>query len=258
MSLYAETMPDNKKRVALLYGPIVLAGQLGEKMPDPVYGTPVLLTDNYSVTNWAKPIANEPLVFQLEHVGKPMDVQLIPFYKTYSQYYNVYWDYFNNAEWLNRQAAYEVQKKHEQEIEERTIDIMRLGEMQPERDHHLTASENSYVDGALGKMGREARKNGFFAFDMKVRPGTMNILMCEYLGDDKNRTFDILIDGQKIAEENLNGGDTGKFFEKEYPIPNDLIKGKTIVIVRIQANDHSTAGRIFGCRILKSDKNNLN
>ncbi len=47
---------------------------------------------------------------------------------------------------------------------------MRLGEMQPERDHHLTASENSYTDGALGKMGREARKNGFFAFDMKVQP----------------------------------------------------------------------------------------
>ncbi len=82
--------------------------------------------------------------------------------------------------------------------------------------------------------------------------------MCEYLGDDKNRTFDIIVDGQKIAEENLKGGETGKFFEKEYPIPNELIKGKTIVTVRIQANDHSTAGRVFGCRILKGDKNNLN
>jgi uncharacterized protein len=254
MNLYAEGMPDNKKRVALLYGPVVLAGQLGEKMPDPVYGTPVLLTDNHTVADWARPIPNEPLVFQLEKVGKPLDVKLIPFYKTYNQYYNVYWDYFNNAEWVNRQVEYEAQKKHEQEIEERTIDIMRLGEMQPERDHHLTASENSYADGALGKMGREARKNGFFAFDMKVQQGVSNILFCEYLGDDKNRTFDILIDGQKIAEEKLTGGETGKFFEKEYPITNELIKGKTTVTVRIQANDHSTAGRVFGCRILRNDK----
>jgi hypothetical protein len=135
---------------------------------------------------------------------------------------------------------------------------MRLGEMQPERDHHLTASENSYSGGALGKMGREARKNGFFAFDMKVQDGVSNILLCEYLGDDKNRSFYILIDGQKIAEEKLTGGETGKFYDKEYSIPNELIKGKTTVIVRIQANDHSTAGRVFGCRILKGDKTNLN
>ncbi len=258
MSLYTEGMPDNNKRIALLYGPVVLAGQLGENMPDPVYGTPVLLTDNHTVTDWAKPVVNEPLAFRLEKVGKPMDVKLVPFYKTYDQYYNVYWDYFDNEEWEKRQTEYEAQKKHEKEIEERTIDIMRLGEMQPERDHHLTASENSYAGGALGKMGREARKNGFFAFDMKVQPGVTNILLCTYLGDDRNRSFDILVDGSKIAEENLTGGETGKFFDKEYTIPAELIKGKTKVVVRIQANDHSTAGRIFGCRILKSDKTLLN
>ncbi len=44
MSLYTETMPDNKDRVALFYGPVLLAGNLGDSMPDPVYGTPVLLT----------------------------------------------------------------------------------------------------------------------------------------------------------------------------------------------------------------------
>jgi uncharacterized protein len=258
MSLYTEGMPDNNKRIALLYGPVVLAGQLGENMPDPVYGTPVLLTDNHTVTDWAKPVVNEPLTFRLEKVGKPMDVKLVPFYKTYDQYYNVYWDYFDNEEWEKRQTEYEAHKKHEKEIEERTIDIMRLGEMQPERDHHLTASENSYAGGALGKMGREARKNGFFAFDMKVQPGVTNILLCTYLGDDRNRSFDILVDGSKIAEENLTGGETGKFFDKEYTIPAELIKGKTKVVVRIQANDHSTAGRIFGCRILKSDKTLLN
>ena len=44
MSLYTESMPDNKNRVTFLYGPVVLAGELGSKMPDPVYGIPVLLT----------------------------------------------------------------------------------------------------------------------------------------------------------------------------------------------------------------------
>ncbi len=248
MTLYTEHMPDNANRVALLYGPVVLAGQLGDKMPDPVYGTPVLLTDNHTVTDWAMAVTNEPLAFTLEKVGKPFDAKLIPFYKTYTQYYNVYWDYFTNADWAARQAEYEAEKKHEKEVEERTIDIMRLGEMQPERDHHLQASDNSYAGDALGRMGREARSDGFFSFDMKVRADTANALLCTYLGDDKNRQFDILIDGEKIATEELKGGQTGKFFDKEYPIPPALIKGKKTVVVRIQAHTHFTAGRIFGCR----------
>ena len=251
MSLYTESMPDNNKRVALLYGPLVLAGQLGNKMPDPVYGTPVLLTDNHTVTDWAKQSGSEPLVFNLENVGKPFDAKLIPFYKTYNQYYNVYWDYFTNADWTARQAEYEAEKKHEREVEERTIDVMRLGEMQPERDHQLKASENSYASDALGRMGREARKGGFFSFQLKVQPEVANSLLCTYLGDDKNRAFDILIDDTKLTSVEWNGGETGKFYDKEYSIPAELIKGKSTITVRIAAVTNKTAGRIFGCRIIK-------
>ena len=55
MELYTEAMPDNPNRIAFKYGPIVLAGQLGKEMPDPVYGTPVLLTDNKNINDWIKP-----------------------------------------------------------------------------------------------------------------------------------------------------------------------------------------------------------
>ena len=57
--------------IAFLYGPVVLAGQLGKEMPDPVYGTPVLLTDNKNVNDWMKP-AGRPLQFEMKGVGKPM------------------------------------------------------------------------------------------------------------------------------------------------------------------------------------------
>jgi len=49
-----------------------------------------------------------------------------------------------------------------------TIDNFRIGEMQPERDHQLKASEQSYTDIALGRTGREVRAGGFFSFQMKV------------------------------------------------------------------------------------------
>jgi uncharacterized protein len=250
MNIYTESMPDNANRIALLYGPVVLAGQLGNTMPDPIYGTTVLLTDDRQVSNWTKP-TNEPLTFQTNNVAKPADIKLIPFYKTYDQYYNVYWDYFTPAEWSNRQAEYEAEKKRAADIEARTIDNIRIGEMQPERDHNLKASEKSYVSDALGRMGREVRTGGFFEFDMKVNSETPSNLLCSYIGDDQNRAFDFFVDGSKIATQELKGATTGRFFDVEYPIPSELLKGKSKVVVRVQAHQNKTAGRVFGCRIVK-------
>ncbi len=252
MSIYTEAMPDNKDRIAIMYGPLVLAGQLGDTLPDPVYGTPVLLTDKQQPSKWLKPVVGKPLEFTTLHAGKPFDVKLVPFYKTVNQYYNVYWDYFTKDGWTARAAAYEADKKKQQAIAARTIDNMRLGEMQPERDHQLQASENSYTSTALGRSGREARKGGYFSFDMKVQPDISNVLLCSYLGDDKHRAFDILIDSTKLCSVVWDGGDTGKFYDVEYAIPAAILKGKTKVRISIEAVTDKTAGRIFGCSILKA------
>jgi hypothetical protein len=244
-------MPDNRDRIALLYGPLVLAGQLGDKMPDPVYGTPVLLTDNRNLRDWTErgPAPNE---FIINDASRPAGIQLLPFYKTYRQYHNVYWDFFTKEQWSARQNDYEAELRRTADIELRTIDWCRIGEMQPERDHNLQASERSYVSDALGRMGREARLGGYFSFEMAIDDRQPNTLLCSYLGDDRNRAFDFLIDGTRIATQELSGGTTGRFFDVEYPIPPELIKEKKKVTVRVQAHPGKTAGRVFGCRTLKS------
>ncbi|MBS1564944.1 MAG: glycoside hydrolase family 127 protein [Bacteroidetes bacterium] len=250
MQLHTESMPDNPGRVAFLYGPIVLAGLLGDKQPDPVYGVPVLLTDNREVADWIKP-GSEPLQFATTQTGKPFDVTLQPFYKTYKQYYSVYWDFFTPAQWTARQSAYEAEKKHQKEIEEKTIDFFRIGEMQPERDHNLVAGERSYVSDAMGVNGREARKGSFFSFELKVQPEVANSLLLTYIGDDKDRKFDIVVDGQKLATEDWQGGTTGKFYTKTYLLPAALLAGKSKLTVRIEANYDKTAGRVFGARTIR-------
>ncbi len=101
MSLRSESMPDNPNRIALLYGPVVLAGQLGKQMPDPIYGTTVLLTDNHNINEWTKKNSSS-LEFETKGVARPADVKLAPFYDTYDQYYNVYWDFFTPKDWTNR------------------------------------------------------------------------------------------------------------------------------------------------------------
>ncbi|MCU0397399.1 MAG: glycoside hydrolase family 127 protein, partial [Cyclobacteriaceae bacterium] len=251
MTIYTESIPDNPDRIALLYGPLVLAGQLGNDMPDPVYGTTVLMTNNKQASDWVRPVAGSPLTFQTQAVARPQDVTLIPFYKTYEQYYNVYWDFFTPESWATRQAEYEAEKKRINDIESRTIDHIRIGEMQPERDHNLTASERSYVSHALGRAGREVRLGGYFEFTMKVDPSSSNALLCSYIGDDRNRGFDFLVDGVTIATQELTGETAGRFFDVEYAIPDELVKDKYQVVVRVQAHPGKTAGRVFGCRTLR-------
>ena len=254
MDLHIESMPDNADRIAFLYGPIVLAADLGDSLPDPVFGTPVLLTDNRNIKDWVKPVDLKTLTFETKGIGQPKDITLKPFYTLYNKYYSVYFDFFTKAGWVAKQSEYEAEKKQQQLIEARTIDNFRIGEMQPERDHNLVATEKSYVDIALGRTGREARRENNFSYTMKVNPGAANILLLTYIGDDKDRKFDVLVDGVKIAYVEWNGGTTGKFYDNEYIIPADVIGNKTSVTVKIDACHGKTAGRIFGSRILKSEK----
>ena len=252
MRLYTESIPDNPNRIAFLFGPIVLAGQLGKEMPDPVYGTPVLLTDNHNAGAWLKPVAHDALTFVLRGVGQPVNPIFKPFYETYDQYYSVYFDFFTPVEWQTRQMEYNAEKKRRNEIENITIDNFRIGEMQPERDHHLQASERSYIDAALGRSGREARRDNYFSFEMKVEPGTANSLLLTYIGDDKDRKFDITVEGRLVATVAWNGGKSNMFYDEEYPLPAELISGKQKVTIIIEANQGKTAGRIFGCRTIRT------
>ncbi|HNW59657.1 MAG TPA: glycoside hydrolase family 127 protein [bacterium] len=247
MHLRTEAMPDNPDRIAFLYGPVVLAGQLGDTLPDPVYGTPVLLTGERHPEKWIAPLA-APLTFKTSGIGMPGDFILKPFYATSTGCYSVYFDYFTPEGWSARQEAWRTEKNRLQQIESRTIDNFRIGEMQPERDHQLEAGEQSYVDQALGRFGREARAGSWISFTMAVQTGRPNALLLTVIGDDRERRCDLSIEETKIAEVEWKGGETGRFYDLEYPLPAGLIAGKTRVSVRIDANHGRTAGRFFGCR----------
>ena len=251
MNLYTEAMPDNINRVALLFGPVVLAGNLGDKNPsDDLHGVPVLLTSDHNVGDWIRPVPGQPLTFQTYGVGKPMDVTLHPFFDTYDHYYSVYWDYFTPQDWTNREAAYEAEKARQKDIEDRTIDVMRLGEMQPERDHHLQ-SEISYVGEDDSRKSRDCRNEGFFAFDLKVLPGASDSLMVTAWGGDNGRIVDIYIDDTKIATQALHHPKPNHLVDLMYAIPDSLIQGKTTVRVKFQAPKGKSSGAIFGVRVLK-------
>jgi len=107
MSLQLETTPDNPQKGALLYGPLVLAGESGtEGMQSPApFSDPALYNDYYTYDYHIPAGLNTTLQVDLKHpernlqrTGKGLEFKnaegtiLKPLYDVHHQRYVIYWD----------------------------------------------------------------------------------------------------------------------------------------------------------------------
>ncbi|MGQ8334939.1 beta-L-arabinofuranosidase domain-containing protein [Sunxiuqinia sp. A32] len=251
MTLTMESMPDNESRVAFLYGPLVLSGKLGEKNIDPILDIPVLITNERPVDQWMVKSQETPLLFQTLNVGQPHDIELIPFYRMHHEKHMVYFDLYTDGEWKLKEKEYLEELARKELIRKNTIDLMAIGEMQPERDHNFSGDQTSTGE-AFGRKWRDARNGGWFAIEMKVTDQFPLELICTYWGNDGgNREFDIMVDDKKLATQTLNRNKPDSFFDVRYSIPAEYVKGKSKVKITFQAHPEKTAGGLFGCRLIK-------
>jgi len=113
MSLHLRPARDKKSLITIMYGPIVLAGELGTKgMPGDVSPSqaahsgamdppvPVLLVDaDQNPASWLERVPGEQLRFETVGAGKPNDVTLIPLADLHHQRYTVYWETMAPGDW---------------------------------------------------------------------------------------------------------------------------------------------------------------
>lgn len=103
MSLHMDTLPGDETQQAVMYGPLVLAGRLGNSdltksntylgyNPGPG-GKPVpvqaIQSDGNGSANWVEQVSGQTLAFRT--VGQEKTTELIPFYKLHGERYVVYW-----------------------------------------------------------------------------------------------------------------------------------------------------------------------
>lgn len=248
--LHTESMPDDPNLIAVLHGPIVLAGVLG-KESDPEPRVPVLVTGGRPVQSWLRKVSGKSLTFRTRGVGRPEEVTLMPFYRVHGQRYTVYWRVVTEGEWQRTDTAYREEQKRLQELDMRTVDAVRIGEEASEREHNLQGEKTSSGE-FNGRRWRHAVEGGWFSYDLRVPPDQPVELLCTYWGSDSGgRVFDILVDGKKIATQTLDNNRPGSFFDVVYPLPTNLTAGKEKVTVRFQAHPGRLAGGVFGLRILR-------
>ena len=274
MAVRAEPLEDAPDLLAFLYGPVTLAGQLGTEGLDQVewyldghdqnkYATypapavPMLVGAPAELAARVEKVADapDPLTFSMPTAGGGA-VTLRPFAQTHFVRYTVYWQTFPD------QAGYDAEKgrlaqiaQAARRLDARTVDLVRIGEQQPEVDHRLQSLRSESGGGGDGRW-RDARDGGFFQYEVKIDPDTKNELRVSYFGSDGgNRTFDILVDDTLLATKSLTAERPGEMIEEVYELPLPLTSGRDRdrVTVRFQAKPGSTAGGVFGVRIVRAE-----
>jgi hypothetical protein len=73
-----------------------------------------------------------------------------------------------------------------------------------------------------------------------------------YWGSETGRrTFDVLVEGEKIATTSLHQDKPEEFWDKAYPLPKSLTQGRGKVTVKFQAHPGNFAGGVFGVRVVR-------
>ena len=112
-------------------------------------------------------------------------------------------------------------------------------------------SENSTKGNFEGRAWRDAKDGGYFSYVLSTEGKSGLTLRITYWGNETaDREFDILINDQLLASENLVGKwKKQAFVDVEYPIPADMLKGKKEVTLTFRPKPGKIAGGVFYIRL---------
>jgi uncharacterized protein len=263
MSLRTESMPDDPNTIAFLYGPIVLAGDLGTIEQAERYGVysptidphrpkevPVFISDVKRITSRVKIDSSKPLTFRTLGIGKPNDVVLSPFYKFNDHRYTVYWKIYSAPGWEKRKAEMKAADLYQQQIRSETVDTVQIGDVDNEKAHAFE-SKDSDTGIFEGKRWR-ATRSGWFSYQLKVIPDKPMRLLCTYWGGETRKVaVEIVVEGERIATEQLYENKPGEFYDREYILPTKLTEGKERITVKLQVPENERGSYVFDLRTLR-------
>jgi uncharacterized protein len=266
-SLRVEPTPDNKSVAAIMWGPLVLAGDLGPRregragvMQAPA---PMLVAAGRPVAEWVVPVASRAGDFRVQQVGRflsqpaaAVDIALTPFYRTHRRTYSVYFDVLTATEFDARTAAATADLERTRRLEVATLAFVQPGDARLEREaNYQTEPANRAAQHTDGRASRGGI--GWFSYELPVDPASPMAVVVTYLNElglpPAAGTFEILVEGTAIARFAPNA-DAAGFHDVPYSVPAELVRGKTKVTVRFQAAASGRIAPVFGVRLVHADQ----
>jgi hypothetical protein len=261
-----EPTPDNKSVAAIMWGPLVLAGDHGPRRegraamssPPPI---PALVAASRPVTEWVVPTGSRTGDFRASQVARvlsqpatPMDVPLAPFYRTQERVYSVYFDVLTQPEFDARTATATAEREHQRRVEAATISYIQPGDAAAEKEYNYRSDPmDRRSERTNGRSSRGGQ--GSFSFDLPVDPQESMAVLVTYFNEQglppAMGNFEILVNGTRVGKFAPNNTATG-FYDAQYAIPAELTKGKARVTVKLAGVGPGRIAPVFGVRMIKA------
>lgn len=267
MALRTEDLPHAADTFALLYGPIVLAGRLGDAAlagidlnppgeneyrsyaPPPAPG--IVAPTDADVLASVQPVAGQPLTWRTNDLVQPADLELIPFYALHHENHVVYWTRFTPDAWQTEKAARATAAAAEAALSARTVDLIIGGEQQFEVTHDFRSERDTWSL-HFAQPARGARAGGWFEYTIAVpADSAATTLRLTWWGNDRNRRALITLDGEPLADVTVDRPTPDATYETDLPVPAALVAGKSRVTVRIAAPADADTPQLLSLRVLR-------
>jgi DUF1680 family protein len=262
MRLRTEPLPGDPRTVAIFYGPVLLAGDLGVEglTASTRYGTagpelskvppvtiPGLVLTGDDPLRRIHAVADRPLTFRTEGLARPNDVTLRPFFRVTDTRYTVYWRIYAPDEWSAHTKTLEADTVRRRDIEQRTVDFVVTDNADSERAHAaegLTTDRRPWFE---GRSGRDS-KSSPFSYLLKLPPSGAATVVVTYRGATKQPSvFDLLVDGEVVARETVPVKPT-ELIDIERPLAAALTRGKSSIRVGFRPAPDAVTGAVFEVR----------
>lgn len=269
MHTTVERLSHDSEWAAILHGPIVMAAPAGtdqltglvaddSRMGHVAHGpivpfdqVPVLFAtaEDIPARSRLDPSSAElQLTLQDAVSTAPAGQLLRPFFRIHDERYQMYWQLTSPEVHAARRDRVIAEERAKAGREAATLDRVAIGEQQPEVEHDFVGE----ISNTGIHEGRRWRDGRWFQYTLNTRGAQAATLEIVCWGGDTGRTFDIRVDGTRLATVELKGESPGQFIEKRFPIPADLL-AKAVdgrIQVRFEARTR-IAGGIFDLRLVK-------
>jgi hypothetical protein len=268
-SLWLEPTPDDPRRAAVMWGPLVLSGDLGPERgrsdgeerediapPPPV---PVLVAAHAPVESWLKQQGKATGRFRSTGVGRlpaaeerPIDVEFVPFYRLHRRTYAAYWDLFTPEEWEAEKLEYAAEAEQRRRLEAGTVAYLEPGETYFERRFNYRGGDDATSYRIEGRPARRARS--WFAYDVPVDSADPLVLILGFYSDDRRHSpgeFSILVDDQLLADHRQVRSEPPRFYDVRFAVPQSLVRGKDRITLLFRAHENSQIPAIFSIRFAR-------
>ncbi|MFA5203178.1 MAG: beta-L-arabinofuranosidase domain-containing protein [Lentisphaeria bacterium] len=257
------------KNIAITYGPLLLSGivplpkdQINEAKVrmeghldarGKMDGIPPVIATGSTETFLKSLVPLRPFGwFRSRDMIKPHDLTFKPFISVYEEYYVVYFPVMTAESWRRRKRRFALVAERQRLNRLRRLDEVHPGFQQSEVEHRF-AGEKTDTGESLFRKWRRAQPGGYFSYTLKCAPGLpLELIVTTYGGEWADHQATILLDGVKIAELHPDNSQPGEWVNTGFPVPADLLAGKSHGEFRFAASSELDTGRIFGIELRKT------